>query len=179
MTPPPDDQIALRPYGPHDRDWVTTANVAFYRAQHGFDEGFARAVADALDSLEAGSADAPSRYLVAEDGYRRVGCIFLGPDAPGAGRIRLFYLDAALRGRGLGRHLLNEVMGTGAFAVVKVSTFDIHPEACRLYERAGFDLIGAAPVRAFGREMEQRDYEWRRDGSAGRARRPGKGTPPG
>lgn len=156
--------VRLRPYAPGDRAWVTGANLRFYREVHGFDATFAGAVRGALDHVEALLAEPASACLVAEVSGRRAGCIFLSPEAHGAARIRLFYVDASARGRGLGTRLLTGVLEharAGNLERVRVSTFDRHPEACRLYARFGFETVADRPAKAFGQSMRQLDYELR------------------
>ena len=103
MQPDP-AQILFRDYRPADRGWVMAANARHYTEVEGFDASFARAVSGALDLLEAGRDDA-SRFLIVEPGKDAppVGCVFFSPEDPRTGRLRLFYLDAAFRGRGIGR----------------------------------------------------------------------------
>ena len=154
--------IAIRSYQGTDRIWVEDANVRFYRAFHDFDSTFADAVSAALDLLEGQMSDARSLYLIAESGRQPVGCIFLSAETSTVSRIRLFYLEEAYRGRGTGKRLLSAVVTAArekAFETVRVSTFDRHPEACRLYESFGFEAVSTARSKAFGKDMRQVDYE--------------------
>ncbi len=155
--------VTLRPYQSEDRTWVEDTNIRFYRTAHGFDATFDHAVAEALDSIEQKITEVGNHYLVAEHETRRVGCIFLSKDAPDVGRVRLFYVDEAYRGRGLGSRMLRDVIveaRKGTIRQVRVSTFSEHPEACRLYEAFGFQAVRTVPVKAFGRDMTQIDFEF-------------------
>ena len=152
----------LAPYTLEDRPWVMSAHLSFYRARHSFDDQFAVAVASALDAVDAGLANPASCDLIAWLGDHRIGCISFGPDAPGIGRVRLFFVASGYRGQGLGRQLLNATLdharrcGIGA---IRVSTFESHPEACALYRSVGFHQSGRAPVHAFGQDLIQLDFE--------------------
>ncbi|MBZ8119881.1 GNAT family N-acetyltransferase [Roseovarius sp. LXJ103] len=154
--------ITLRVYQSEDRTWVEESNVRFYRAVHNFDATFAVAVNSALDLLERQKSLVDSLYLVAEAEKQPVGCIFLCAETPAAGRIRLFYLEEEYRGRGIGLRLLRTVVSAAKdmkLKTVRVSTFDRHPEACRLYETFGFESVKTAPSTDFSQVMKQVDYE--------------------
>ena len=152
----------LRPYRGSDRDWVIASHVDHYIAQEGFSADFAAAVVGALDSLEARRGERGSDYRIAEREGRRLGCLFLAPDAPDAGRLRLFFLSQECRGRGLGRRMLRSVLDdakASGLRRVRVSTYDRHEAACRLYRSLGFRMESEADVRAFGLQMRQLDFE--------------------
>ena len=154
--------VTFRAFQSSDRAWVRNANLRFYQTVHGFDASFARTVDDALDVLESQMSDAASAYLMAESLIGPVGCIFLSREAPGIGRIRLFYFDDAYRRQGTGRRLLQRVLVHAKeqnLNAVRVSTFDRHPEACGLYESMGFELRTKCSTEAFGQTMQQVDYE--------------------
>lgn len=160
----PEQLVTFRSFRNEDRAWVLETHVRFYRTAHGFNSSFRDAVAAALDLLEAQMPAAASQYVIAEAEEGRVGCVFLSADGAQAGRVRLFYLEDAYRGRGIGRRLLKHVVAAAEAAklsTVRVSTFDRHPEACRLYERYGFRAVGRTPTEAFGQFMTQVDYELR------------------
>ena len=157
----PEELLILRAYEPSDRAWVAEKHEDFYRTHHDFDHTFVDAVNDALDNLETHASDLCS-YLVAECENEPIGCIFMGVDGPGRGRIRLFFVDKERQGHGTGTRLLRAVVEAARqsdFQVVRVSTFDQHAEACHLYETAGFEQLKTTTTKAFGRYMTQLDYE--------------------
>jgi len=154
--------VSIRSYTRHDRTWVEKANVHFYQNRHKFDATFTDAVESALDELEGRISDPESCFLIAEHDGTPVGCIFLSTDQQSVGRIRLFFVDEDFRGKGIGRNLLQAVLESAMrreFEAVRVSTFERHPEACRLYEKSDFKLGNAHQMTAFGNVMQQRDYE--------------------
>lgn len=155
---------SFRDYRSTDREWVTAANVRHYRAVEGFDANFAAAVSSALNMLEARIEDETSRFLIVEESETRlpVGCTFFSADEPKVGRLRLFYLDQTYRGLGIGRGMIAEVIAhaqTWGFDIIRVSTFDRHVAACRLYRALGFQVQKREPTIAFGQRMRQIDFE--------------------
>ncbi|MFK7765454.1 MAG: GNAT family N-acetyltransferase [Roseobacter sp.] len=154
--------VTFRPYIPEDRAWVIATNLHFYRTAHDFDASFSDALVTALDHLDTERAETTSTYLIAEAQEGTVGCIFLSAESESIGRIRLFFLAEGFRGRGIGRQALQMALTEGrksGLKLIRVSTFDCHPEACRLYSLLGFTQIAATPLSAFGRNMRQLDFE--------------------
>jgi GNAT superfamily N-acetyltransferase len=156
------DQVTFRTYQRSDRAWVIRENLRFYSSVHGFDASFADALMAALEHLETQLGHPTSTYLIAENPTEPIGCIFLSADNHGTTRIRLFYLVEERRGKGFGAMLLSHVIARArdsSFNAIRVSTFDGHPEACRLYETFGFAVVSTIPSNAFGLVMRQLDYE--------------------
>ncbi|AVO38052.1 GNAT family N-acetyltransferase [Pukyongiella litopenaei] len=154
--------VVLRDYRRRDRAWVTAANLRHYRTVEGFDAGFEDAIVAALDLLERHIDDETSTFLIAEADGRPVGCVFFCADTGTAGRVRLFYLDKAQRGRGLGRRMMTRIIDrarASGFETIRVSTFDRHRAACRLYAALGFDRTTRARATVFGQPMRQVDFE--------------------
>ncbi len=156
------ETITLRRYQLKDRAWVEGANRQHYRDREGFNETFDPALSDALDWIDESIELNTSDYTIAEFNGCPMGCIFLSAESIDAGRIRLFYLDEAFRGRGIGRRLLLTTLEQArviGFEKVRVSTFDLHREACALYESAGFAATVQPASGRFGKRMRQIDFE--------------------
>lgn len=155
------DGVSLRPYAPADRAWVAAAHSQHYRGVEGFDAGFDDAVVAAFDGIDAGLGRDRTFGLILRDarGTRR-GSAF-ACDMGAAARLRLVLLDQGLRGRGLGRSMLDAALteaGAAGFRHVEVSTFDVHAAACALYLRTGFAETARTPRTSFGRQMVQVDF---------------------
>lgn len=98
---------------------------------------------------DADLADVPASYhgrggvfrvVVDEDG-QVVGCGGLYPLRPGVVELRKMYFRPDIRGRGLGRVLLDELLGEArrrGFARIELETASNLTAAIALYERAGF-----------------------------------------
>lgn len=154
--------ISIREYQSKDRKWIKETNLRFYQEVHGFDASFADAINASLDLLDRQQPLTTSKYLVAEAKKQPIGHVFLSAERPQIGRIRLFYLEPEFRGQGMGLRLLRRVITAAnevKFQKVYVSTFDQHPEACRLYEKFGFEARATTMTKAFGKAMKQIDFE--------------------
>lgn len=153
--------LTFRDYTSKDRLWVYEAHVRHYRDVERFDATFDDAVRSALDHLEQNRDVLRCKYIIVEDGPRPVGCVFLGFEAPRRGRVRLFYLDDAYRGQGVGRRMI-EMLKDHALKygldTLLVSTFDRHVAACILYAGAGFAAHTHQTRAHFGQNMAQIDF---------------------
>ncbi|SEM79156.1 GNAT family N-acetyltransferase [Palleronia pelagia] len=157
-----DPAPSLRPFGPGDGDWLRAVHLDHYQRVEGFDASFAAAVDSAIASLHVRAHDPRSLFQIAEAGGVPRGSLFLAPDDhhDAAGRLRLFYLDPALRGSGLGGRMLDRALDHARamdLERVVVSTFTRHAAALTLYHRRGFAEERRRPVHAFGQALEQVD----------------------
>lgn len=93
--------------------------------------------------------DLGGEVLLAREGDRAIGCVALIPAGGGVWEIAKMAVDAAARGRGTGRRLLEaavaEARRRGAATLVLASSVDL-PAAVHLYESVGFRHV--APEEA-------------------------------
>lgn len=153
--------VEFRTYRLSDRKWVTAVNIRHYRDIEGFNGQFESVVNETLDLLERQRHDTTSYFLIAVVDENPVGCIFLSAETPETGRVRLFYLDTSHRGTGIARKMLERIIeaaSTVGFSEIRVSTFDRHHAACRLYISFGFQSSVHGPKYAFGQVMRQIDF---------------------
>jgi GNAT superfamily N-acetyltransferase len=89
-----------------------------------------------------------SRYLLARDGERAIGCCAVEPVEPGLYELKRMFVAPGARGTGVSSALVAEserlVRGAGA-ARIRLETGSRQPEAMRLYERAGFRRVPNFP----------------------------------
>jgi len=153
---------AIRPLKAADRDWIFDRHRAHYCEGEGFDDSFSPLVARRLDEVLASPDPAEACGWVLWRGNARQGSILFGRDVDGAARLRLFYLEPAARGQGLGRALLDRLTdharASGA-PVLRVATHAEHAEAGRLYARSGFRRTARFPVTSFGRALTEEHWE--------------------
>jgi L-amino acid N-acyltransferase YncA len=114
---------------------------------------FAYDPATTSDQARAGwLAPAPAQTWLAADGGRVVGVYHLGPNhgGPGAHIANASYMvDAAIRGRGIGRalveHSLRRARRAGYLGMVFNAVAATNAYAIKLYQDLGFDTIGVVP----------------------------------
>ena len=102
-----------------------------------------------------------SVWLADWDG-RLVGSLALVLECPRVGNVDWFVLDAALRGRGLGRRLLSDLVADARarwMEKLKVETFSRLTVAARLYRAAGFSVVWQREMDWHGERVVHQIYE--------------------
>lgn len=152
-TPAP--RVRLREPRPGDLGWVVQRNAEVYAEEYGWNAEYETLVARIV-------ADGHERAWIAELDGERAGCVFcVRDDAPGTARLRLLLVDPAARGHGIGRRLVDACVeharAAGCHELV-LWTNDVLASARRIYQAAGFGLVGEKPHRSFGRDLVGQDW---------------------
>lgn len=160
------DRIELGGYTPGTLGRVLEIMMAQYTASHGvgpqFEARMAAAMADFLRKFDA-SRDL---FLVPRAGPRIVGSLAVESDrdARNWAQLRWFVLSPELRGRGLGRRMLDEALEfsrRAGFAGVYLETMAGLDAAAHLYRAAGFQLVGEASGEKWGAGIIEHHFELR------------------
>jgi len=159
-----DSPIVLRPHRPGDMGWVVQRQSILYAQEFGWSGEYeslaARIVADFIDRFDP----ARERCWIAERGGEPLGCIFLvrHPERNDVSRLRLLHVESAARGIGVGKALVNECVQfarSAGYKTVTLWTQSILHAAHRIYQRAGFRLIGEEPHHSFGKDLIGQTWE--------------------
>lgn len=149
---------------PGDLGEIIAHHGRVYRREHGVDSTFEAHVAASIAA--AGKRGFPSSregVWIVESTGRHAGGIALTDDGDGVATVRWFVLDPELRGRGLGRRLLGEVVALAeraGFRLLKLETFSELGTAAHLYREHGFRLVRAETGPRWGRdEITYQRYE--------------------
>ena len=117
-------------------------------------EGYV-AASVAQHAIRGWPGERESAWMVERDG-ELAGSIGLTDDGDDTARLRWFVLDRPLRGRGLGRSLVGEVVAEArrhGFARLRLETFSDLRAAAHLYREYGFDLVHEETGPRWGREQ--------------------------
>ncbi|MEU4093041.1 helix-turn-helix domain-containing GNAT family N-acetyltransferase [Streptomyces sp. NPDC026673] len=151
----PAPRVRLREPRPGDLGWVVQRNAEVYAEEHGWNAEYETLVARIV-------ADGHERAWIAELDGERAGCVFcVRDDAPGTARLRLLLVDPAARGHGIGRRLVDacvEHARAAGYHELVLWTNDVLASARRIYQAAGFELVGEKPHRSFGRDLVGQDW---------------------
>ncbi|ACL61145.1 bifunctional helix-turn-helix transcriptional regulator/GNAT family N-acetyltransferase [Methylobacterium nodulans] len=148
--------VRLRPFRPGDTGWIIHRQGRLYAEEYGWDDSFEGLVAGILAGFVASHDPARERGWVAERGDEPVGSIFLMRQSETVAKLRLLYVEAAARGTGTGRQLVETCLAfarEAGYRQVTLWTNDVLVPARRLYENAGFRLTERAPHRSFGTDL--------------------------
>ncbi len=158
-------EITLDALAIGDAGWLIQRHAELYAADEGFDASFEPLVAEILADFIRNHDPARERAWIARENDRRVGSIFcVKGKAPGEAKLRLFLIEPEMRGRGLGRRLLNACLDyarDSGYTRMTLWTHESHRAACALYAAHGFGLVSSRPVTAFGVDLVEQ--EWARD----------------
>lgn len=159
-----DDTIILRPYRSEDAPWLVERHGTLYAEHDGFDDSFGPLVADILQDFSASHDPEKERGWVAQRGTERLGSIFCVRVDDQTAKLRLFLLEPAARGQGLGQRLLDQCMDfarSAGYARMSLWTHASHEAACALYLKNGFTMVEEVPVNSFGQALLEQT--WKRE----------------
>jgi len=151
------DLTIRRDLEPGDTAAVVELHRRVYPVEFGVDESFVTDIQVTFDDLAArGWPERPGDGLwVVERDRKLAGCLVLSDEGGGEGRVRLFLLAEQLRGLGLGRRLLGELLDLArshGYERLTLATFADLRSAAHLYRDAGFTVVREERAPRWGRE---------------------------
>jgi GNAT superfamily N-acetyltransferase len=150
---------------PDDAAAIQRLHAAIYGREHGVNATFADDVAETLSAtLAAGWPERGGFWAVEEEG-RLAGTLALTEESPSAARVRWFLLDPSLRGQGVGRRLLGELIAEAdetGYGLLILDTFSELRTAAHLYRGHGFEVTDEREWTRWGPTLLLQRYERRR-----------------
>jgi DNA-binding MarR family transcriptional regulator/GNAT superfamily N-acetyltransferase len=155
--------VTLRDPQTGDFGWVVERHAVLYGREYGWGRPFEALVAEMAAQLLRALEDPGARGWIAELAGRRVGCVFLVPeaDAPGVSRLRLLLLEPDARGLGLGQRLTDECLAfarAAGYREVVLWTHAVLTAARKIYASRGFELEESHVHSDFGPEEESETW---------------------
>jgi GNAT superfamily N-acetyltransferase len=152
---------------PDDPAAIQRLHGAIYTREHGVNATFEDDVAEALSAaLAAGWPERGGVWAIEEEG-RLAGTLALTEEPGGVARVRWFLLDPSLRGQGVGRRLLEELIAEAeetGYEVLLLDTFSKLRAAAHLYREHGFEVTDEREWTRWGPTLVLQRYERRRTG---------------
>jgi DNA-binding MarR family transcriptional regulator/GNAT superfamily N-acetyltransferase len=161
-TLPEASAIVLRGPRPGDLAWVVQRQARLYAEEYGWNAEFETLALEIVAAFARNFDPGRERcWIAARDGVP-VGAIFLVKESDTVGKLRLLHVEAAARGLGLGRRLVEECIAQArAFGYKKLVlwTNDILHAARRIYVAQGFRLTKEERHHSFGQDLVGQYWE--------------------
>ncbi len=146
----------LRTHRPGDMGWVVQQHGLLYAQEFDWDISFEGMVAEITAQFLKNFDPKRERCWIAEMDGRQVGSVFLVKHSDDVAKLRLLLLDPVGRGMGLGKRLVDECISFArlcGYRKITLWTQSMLLPARRIYEAAGFVLVGSEPHRSFGHDL--------------------------
>ncbi len=158
------DRLLRRELRAGDADAIVELHRSVYIPEYGMNHEFVNGVRETVRSALAQGW--PERgggggWLVERDG-EPAGCIGLTDEGDGIGRVRWVVLLPELRGQGVGRRLLAELLAkarAAGFRRLELDTFSALTAAARMYRAAGFTVVSERERDDWGPRIVYQRYE--------------------
>ena len=161
QTAPPPAAI-LRGPRPGEIGWVVQSHGALYASEYGFDTSFEALVAEITAKFVTSFDASRERCWIADIDGAPVGSVFLVRHTDDVAKIRLLIIDPAGRGQGLGKRLVAECISFAracGYRKITLWTQSILFAARKIYQDAGFVLVGSEANRSFGQDLVSETWE--------------------
>ena len=145
----------LRAPRPGDLTLVVSRQARLYAEEYGWNAEFETMAGEIVVNFARTFDPKRERCWIAERGGEVIGSIFLVKESDTVAKLRLLYVDAAARGLGLGRRLVEECVAQArAFGYKKMVlwTNAILSAARRIYLEQGFRLVKEERHDSFGQK---------------------------
>jgi ribosomal protein S18 acetylase RimI-like enzyme len=150
------DPTIRRDLRPGDLGAIVAHHGRMYLDQYGLNAEFeAKVAASVADAAKRGFPRENEGIWIVERDGEHAGSIGLTDEGDGLAMLRWVVLDPALRGRGLGRRLVEEVVAfadAAGYQRLALETFSDLTAAAHIYRSVGFEVV-----------WDQRGPRWGRD----------------
>jgi DNA-binding MarR family transcriptional regulator/GNAT superfamily N-acetyltransferase len=157
-----EEPCILRAHRPGDMGWIVESQASFYTAEFGWNDYFEALVAEVCANLLKNFNRQRERIWIAEQDAERVGSIVIADGGHNVAKLRLLYVDQAVRGSGLGRRLVEEATEfarNAGYTKISLWTNNNLDAARAIYRKTGFKLVREEPHSMFGPQLVGETWE--------------------
>jgi DNA-binding MarR family transcriptional regulator/ribosomal protein S18 acetylase RimI-like enzyme len=153
--------LVLRGWRPGDLGWIVQRHGEVYAREYGWDASFEAHVARiAADFVEHRVPAREAGWIAELEGRRAGGLCCVRKDDHTA-QLRILIVEPWARGRGVGARLVQECISfarDAGYRSLVLWTNDVLVSARRIYQAAGFELVGESRHRSYGKELVGQDW---------------------
>jgi DNA-binding MarR family transcriptional regulator/N-acetylglutamate synthase-like GNAT family acetyltransferase len=156
--------VVMRSHQPGDMGWIVQRHGLLYAQEYGFDMTFEALVAGVVAKFIEHYDPARERCWIAERNGTPLGCVMLVKATREIGKLRLFLVEPAARGLGIGTRLVDELLifaRSAGYQKIRLWTQRNLLAARHVYAKAGFVEIEEEPHRSFGQDLIAETWERR------------------
>lgn len=146
---------------PGDVGYLTYLHGVLYANEYGWDYTFEAYVAGPLADFARSHTDRERIWIVDNDETVH-GSIAIVEASTGQAQLRWFLLHPTLRGKGIGRHLMEEAVGfcrARGYSMIFLWTTSNLVAAASLYESFGFQITEETTHEMWGATVTEQRYE--------------------
>ena len=146
-----------------DLEAISKLHGRLYSDEFGYDRTFQQHVERHLFDLE-GLDEERERFWIAEMNGEIVGCVALAKGDRGKARLRFLLVDPIVRGRGLGRKLVElgvEFAREKGYPSIYLTTQPNLVNAGKIYKEAGFEIEWEREEEKWGHTLIEQRYTMR------------------
>lgn len=146
---------------PGDIEEIISFHGILYAQEYGFDKTFEWYVAESLRKF-AVSPTKREKIWIVEHKNRIQGSLAVVQNDDTTAQLRWFLIDPHLRGKGIGKKLINEAIQftkENGYALLFLWTVNILDVANKIYTKAGFQLTDEKAHTIWGKYLIEQRYE--------------------
>jgi DNA-binding MarR family transcriptional regulator/GNAT superfamily N-acetyltransferase len=141
--------------------WIVQRHGALYAEEYGWNDEFEALVARIVGSYVESRDPRRDAAWIAEVDGEPVGSVLCVHKDDRVAQLRLLLVEPTARGLGIGTRLVDTCLDfarNAGYDAMVLWTNSVLADARRIYQRAGFELLDAAPNPAFGQQLTEQTW---------------------